>query len=385
LIDTNEFQLLLEASQVQPSQEVIRHLLAQPLKKEILLNLAISNGVLPLVYAQLKKHEDFAFHKVFQKHAQDIHKLNFFMSSQLLQLVFLLKQEAITILPIKGPLLSQHAYGNISMRPFSDLDVLVEVKNLVKVANVLLSLGYEAEKDIQAFSHPFILESFSDLSFVHPVTGLIIELHWKLLKSANAGLGNIENLFTNSISLPFQNTSLQSLPLEEEFLYLCVHGAKHRFERIEWMNDLNLLYERYEDTYDWQKLLRLAQEENYLTPYLLGLLILEKKYNRQIKDKQTLALLQNKKVQTLYKKVFVLHQNNYVLETKKEGIRWMELFFSIKLEDSFTQKLSILMRLIFPLYMDDILRLKNLPSSMSFLYYNHRLKRQFLKFFKRTK
>ena len=81
----------------------------------------------------------------------------------------------------------------------------------------------------------------------------------------------------------------------------------------------------------------------------------------------------------LYTKVWDLHAQDYVLKEKKQGIRYMEIFFSIKLEESYLRKLSILKTVVFPLYIDDILSIKQLPSSLSFLYYFARLKRIFIK------
>ena len=304
------------------------------------------------------------------------------MSAQLLYIVDALKQSNIEVISIKGPLLSQHAYQDISMRPFSDLDILVRENDLLAVSKLLLSLGYESENALDILVHPYILQKFSDISFVHPQTHIIIELHWKLLRSASKKLSQIDLLFEESINISFQNTQLRSLPLEEEFLYLCVHGAKHRFERIEWMNDLNQLFTLYQKTYNWDKLYLLAKQEEYLIPYALALKILEKNYQQKILHKDTVNLIHQNKISHLYKHVFDLHATNYVLNEKNSGIRWMELYFSMRLEQTFYKKVKLLIKLIFPLYINDIVKHKNLPKSLRFLYYTQRLKRQIKAIFK---
>lgn len=375
--NSNEFKLLIEASQITPSSSRILTLFDEGIRQKHLLKLALANGVLPLVYQELCKYPKILMDDDIKKYTIEIKNTNFFMSAQLLQLVFLLKEKGISILPIKGPALAQHAYKDIALRPFSDLDILAKRDDLQEISSTLLDMGYQNEKSLSALIHPFILKKSSDISFIHPDTGVVIELHWKLLKSVHEGLSNIPALFKQSITLPFQNTELSSLPLEEEFLYLCIHAAKHRFERIEWMNDINRLYELYCTTYDWNKLLDMAMEEGYLSAYLLGLLILNKQYQRNILDKSTQRLMQGKKVSYLYMKVLSLHADDYILKPKKDGFRWMEFFFSLKLEDSLTKKASLLASLIFPLYMDDVLSIKEQPSYLSFIYYLVRLKRLF--------
>ncbi len=369
---SKELLFLLDCSQNYFNDTPHENSLDKQLNLDYLFSLALANGVLPLLKeANLPTN--------FEQENSIIQKRNFLMSAQLLHLVYLLKQKEIDILPIKGALLAQHAYKNISLRPFSDLDILVQIKDLHEVSLTLLSLGYQSDHPIDSIKHPYVLKKFSDISFTHSQTGVIIELHWKLIKTASSELSHIKTLFKKSHTLLLQNMELKSLPLEEEFLYLCIHAAKHRFERIEWMNDLYFLLKEHETDYDWQKLLMMAKNEKALTHYLLGLKIIESTYKKEINHAETKALLTQKKITALYTKVWDLHAQDYVLKEKKQGIRYMEIFFSIKLEESYLRKLSILKTVVFPLYIDDILSIKQLPSSLSFLYYFARLKRIFIK------
>ncbi|MDF1880470.1 nucleotidyltransferase family protein [Sulfurimonas sp. MAG313] len=370
-----ELNLIFQISQSKPNVENIEKLVSQELNQDKLFALSLANGVLPLLHKELSKHKHTPMLNKFKNSANQIKYTNFFMSAQLLQLVLLLKENKINIIPIKGPLLAVHAYSDISLRPSSDLDILAKVKDLVAIAKILESMGYVSEKTTSAFTNPMVLKHFSDISFKHSQTGLIVELHWKLLKSASSTLADIETIFLNAINIPFQNTSLLSLPIEEEFLYLCVHAAKHRFERIEWMNDLNRLFDLYHDTYDWNKLLVIAQKEGYLNPYLLALLILKNHYKMNMSNTKTLKLMAQNKIHKLYIKVLTLHNDNYILKKKNDGIRWMELYFSINLEDSLTAKISHFKAVLFPLYIDDIIKMKSLPKFLSFFIYTKRISR----------
>jgi len=368
-----ELKLIFNASKTFSHGQETDAFLEEKVNYNYLLALALGNGVLPLLNPNIFSQCDIK--QKFITEVDNIKRKNFFMSAQLLHLNYLLEEKQIQILPIKGPLLALHAYGDVSLRPFSDLDILVQRKDLLDVAHLLLSLGYENEHDLGVLSHPYILDHFSDISFFNPQNGITIELHWKLLKKTNAQLGNIENLFDKSINISLQNSLLKSLPLEEEFLYLCIHAAKHRFERIEWMNDLSLLFQVHEQDYNWETLLTMAKSEASLTPYLLALKILAQDYNQEVPHKASQKLLNKKKVLILYQQVWVLHTQDYVLQEKKKGIRYMELFFAIKLEDGILRKLSIFKTIFFPLYMNDILSTTQFPKPLSFLYYLVRLKR----------
>jgi len=123
----------------------------------------------------------------------------------------------------------------------------------------------------------------------------------------------------------------------------------------------------------------MARNEQSLSSYLLGLKILEDDYKQEVPHEASKKLLKKKKITILYNKVWSLHAQDYVLQEKKQGIRYMETLFAINLEDSYLRKLSILKTTVFPLYMDDILSMKQLPSLLSFLYYLARIKRIFKK------
>jgi len=378
---SSEFLLLLEVSQISPSPSKVVKLLKEGVNQTYLLSLAIANGVLPLLYKELSKYQEITLIKDFKEKTLEIKNLNFFMSAQLLQITYMLKQKEIQTIPIKGPLLAQHAYKEIDLRPFSDLDILACEHDLLEISNILLTLGYKNEDELTSLTHPYILKKFTDTAFVHPDTGVVIELHWKLLKTASAALSDIPTLFKASMTFPFQNTELNSLPLEEEFLYLCIHASKHRWERIEWMNDINYLFEHHQNRYNWKKLLQMAKNENSLTSYLLGLYILNRLYGRSYKHAPTQRLSQKKKINTLYMKVMELHSQDYIMQKKKNGIRWMEVFFSIKLEDSYIKKFHLFTNLIFPLYKKDILAAPNLPKYLRFSYHLKRLQRLVKKIF----
>jgi hypothetical protein len=51
---------------------------------------------------------------------------NLHLTSVLLFCLSLFKRNNITVVPFKGPLLGQHVYGDIGLRPFSDLDLFVK-------------------------------------------------------------------------------------------------------------------------------------------------------------------------------------------------------------------------------------------------------------------
>ncbi|GAG91885.1 unnamed protein product, partial [marine sediment metagenome] len=52
-------------------------------------------------------------------------KRNLFLTGKLLRLLELLKDNGILAVPFKGPVLAESVYGDLSLRQFADLDILV--------------------------------------------------------------------------------------------------------------------------------------------------------------------------------------------------------------------------------------------------------------------
>ncbi len=373
---SNELELLFEVSQITPSQKRISEIFHDGIDETLLLDLAIAHGVLPLVYEVLLAIKEIKSAPAIKDAAVKIAKSNFFITAQLLQLCYKLKTyHDIELLSIKGPALAQHAYGEIRLRPFSDLDILVLPGDLLKVSEVILEMGYCCEHSLEALRNPYILEHFSDISFVHPETGLVIELHWKLFAFSSAIFGDTPTLFKHSSSLSLQGLKLRILDHEEEFLYLCIHAAKHRFERIEWINDLNRLFDKYHHIYDWKRLYALATEEKVLKIYLLSLRLLQELYLQKMPDEETKRLLKKSSLNKQFQEVMEQYTKYYILRPKKRGIRWMEFFFVLKLDDTIFQQLHRIKKLFFPLYIDDILSLGRADNKLGISYYIIRFKR----------
>ena len=73
------------------------------------------------------------------------------------------------------------------------------------------------------------------LPFRNDASGHIVELHWRLCErnaSVHLPVGALWQRVT-PVALPGMTVS--SLAPEDLVLYLCVHGAKHRWERLEWV------------------------------------------------------------------------------------------------------------------------------------------------------
>ena len=141
-----EIQLLIAIARTSPdatTSEQIRALIAKDLDWTFLLRQAEHHGVLPLLHWNLRSYQipDVVKHdlkKAFTVNAE----FNLSRTREMLKLLDLFESEGIPALSFKGPLLAEFAYGNVALRQFSDLDILVQNCHLGRARESLLSRGY---------------------------------------------------------------------------------------------------------------------------------------------------------------------------------------------------------------------------------------------------
>jgi hypothetical protein len=57
---------------------------------------------------------------------------NLFLTQELLKLLTLFKTNGISAIPYKGPVLAVAVYGNLALRQFGDLDILVHKRDVLR-------------------------------------------------------------------------------------------------------------------------------------------------------------------------------------------------------------------------------------------------------------
>jgi len=64
------------------------------------------------------------------------------MADELAAIAGLLDGHGVECVPYKGPTLALRAYGDLAMREFGDLDLLVRARDVLKAKSVLMGRGY---------------------------------------------------------------------------------------------------------------------------------------------------------------------------------------------------------------------------------------------------
>jgi hypothetical protein len=213
---------------------------------------ATRQGVAPGLYLLLKRHAvelrlpAEAFRRLGEQYILNAAK-NVTLGHAFSRIGSSFKAEGIQVVPLKGLYLAEAVYGNPVGRSIGDLDLMVKESDLGRAERVLLTLGYEP-KNCHRLTGPDI----ADFSYRHPTTGLIVELHWNLLRSGLAGSMDAEGLWERARPGVVAGQDVLTLCPEDLIIYLCVHTTKHSFQGgLRSMCDLFEVTSRFGEDLDW--------------------------------------------------------------------------------------------------------------------------------------
>ncbi len=188
------------------------------------------------------------------------------LTEELLKLARLLSAHQVEMLAFKGPVLGMQAFGRMGWRMSWDLDFIVRQRDVATVRALLEAAGYQLiSQGDGAQDYHFHLQ--------HP-NGFAVEIHWAITPNYLPFPIQIDDLFLRSETVTLGGTPLKAVTGEELVLLLCVHGAKHCWERLGWIRDIAALLKRRPDL-DWNRLLSLARDTGSLRMLLLGIVLAE--------------------------------------------------------------------------------------------------------------
>jgi hypothetical protein len=184
---------------------------------------------------------------------------NTLLAGELARLARLFEAEGVPLLAYKGPALAQQAFGDITLRRFVDLDVIVRRRDARRAGELLRSLGYAKPEGLNRSHEEFLLRRQHNLAYTRDGGLMIVELHWEVAPSHFAAVPVGEGVWERATRVKLFGTEVGCPSPEDLLLALAVHGTKHLWERLAWVCDVAALLNS-QPGFDWPYVQRLARE-----------------------------------------------------------------------------------------------------------------------------
>jgi hypothetical protein len=147
---------------------------------------------------------------------------------------------AIPMIVLKGMPLSVALYGDPARRGLGDIDLLIDPSRLRDADAVLVAGGFE--RVMPAILSPARVAHHLRWSktFIYraPQSGTLVELHHRLTHVPTLLPIRFDEAWQDRRTVTVGGVPMFVLGEAEEALYLCVHGAHHRWERLRWLIDI---------------------------------------------------------------------------------------------------------------------------------------------------
>src|SRR5579863_1596629 len=272
-----EKRLLVCCARTKITPEVaaaIHEILAGTLDWDFLLWEAEENSITPLLDRHLSAVAPDAAPAAAQERLKKTCRANtvrcLYLTAELINILRLFQSQNIPAIPYKGPVLAVQAYGDVALREFEDLDIILRQSDVPKAHEIIVSLGYKPKFD-------WILSPGAAASLVpgeynyrDESRRAMVELHTQITLRHFPIKPNLEAFIRDLAPVRVSDRDVLTFTAEDLLPMLCIHGSKDFWERLSWIADINELVQSH-PALDWDLVLQFAQPLNAARMLNLGL------------------------------------------------------------------------------------------------------------------
>jgi putative nucleotidyltransferase-like protein len=245
--------LLSSSTRVAPERAArIVAVLEGQLDWDLVLRMALLHGVMPLLYRHLSGTcPDLVPEVVLERLKRDFYGNSLrtrYLSAELVRLASLFESQGIVPIAYKGPTLAKAAYGDIALRQFTDLDILVRRSDFPAAAAILTREGYRQKFDCKALETGFF-QATKDV-FAHPDGLRQIDLHWGVTPRYFPFAPDLDSLWSRAQRVALDGGNVLAPSPQDLMLALCAHACRHGWNCLTLVCDIAELLRSRPDI-DW--------------------------------------------------------------------------------------------------------------------------------------
>ena len=194
-----------------------------------MLALALSHGVAPLLCRTFQRSgtraripDSIRRRLIDERRATGL--LNLRKYGEFRRIAQDLRERNIPHIALKGLHMAELVYCDISLRPMSDLDILVPRLEVERTIAALQSIEYGFEDDVSGAAHG-MLDTKCNIGFTHRRLGLSVEIHWTLAESGDCYAPPMDEIWRSAVPVQLGDADTQVMSPEFLLLHVCAHLA----------------------------------------------------------------------------------------------------------------------------------------------------------------
>ncbi|HEY9854063.1 MAG TPA: nucleotidyltransferase family protein [Leptolyngbyaceae cyanobacterium] len=205
---------------------------------------------------------------------------NMSLTKELLKLLNLFEKHQIPAITYKGAALTAAIYGNLSLRQFGDLDILIQPQDFSRAKELLISQGY----------HPDLKFEWEE-SWINNKNKVNVDLHQRIAPKYFPLSLDFEELWQRLELVSIIGTTVNTISTEDLLIILALQIAKDSWEQEQKLSQLCDIAEliRSHQQLDWGRIIKqaksLGSERMLLVSLLLAKDILDAKLSAEIEQR----------------------------------------------------------------------------------------------------
>ncbi len=239
---------------------------AADLNYDRVYQLARKHRIRPVVHKVLVNCAGFPEKKVIGKLGDDcrvitIKALN--NLKEMFRVIAALKSRGVTVLPYRGPLFSKMYFGDWAMRESSDLDFLIDKKDIAELS-FLKDEGYKAKHIYNDYRDIDIHKNSKSIDLNNDVNGkrnIHLEFHYNIVAECYGVRSGYEEAATCVFDGGGQSIKVLSNESSAGII-LAHHGLQDIWASLKYYMDLAVLVRNPAET-DWQKVIEFTRKHGF--------------------------------------------------------------------------------------------------------------------------
>lgn len=337
---------------------------------KLFISLVIHHRVHPVVYRYLQSLEQDIVPREVLNTLRQVYRRNSVnlvnQTGEMLRVINGLESEGLKVLILKGAPLALRLYGEISLRPSRDIDILVDPSELDRAGRILENAGYSLKAPLpvltprQERAHRKL---YHHREYYQAEKDIYLELHWQTHRSYSQK-HELDDFAT--MELEIAGCRVPVLADEDCLFYLCLHGSRHRWFRLRWLQDIYRFF--LTGRVNWNKIKAVA-DKSQLTILHQAMILIAVFFNSAVPESIHAELLADKKAVKLARTVInelAACRYNISEIAYRPGFR-QKIGYNLKLRSGVMDKMDYIFNLFKPINED--FQVVALPDCLYPLYY----------------
>jgi hypothetical protein len=310
---------------------------------ESLIQLSLRHRVMPLFFQSLNTLCPQAAPPDVLERLRELFYLNAarnqFLTEKLRSVLRLLEADGIHAIAYKGPALAQQAYGDIALRQFNDLDVMVRLEDMPRISRILRTEGYEPQWQLTPAQEAAYLRADCERLFAFREETVFLDVHWAVVRNYFSLRLNQDDFRRRAQTLSLGETTVSSFAPEDLLIILCVHGSKDLWARLIWICDIAAII-RSNKELDWKRVLQEAESGGALRMLLLGLSLAQGLLNATLPDEVRRMIDGDNTIESLVREI-----RARLFQTSSHAVGSLtEVLFHLKVHERLSDKMRYVLR-----------------------------------------